>query len=85
MNVRITLGGRAYDRASTNSLELELAPGATVDDALRALAVDRQDGPPPSDALVVVGDTHIGVVREHGAVALRNGDEVFIFSPVGGG
>lgn len=86
MKVTISISGRYYDRTAAFPNELDLPPGATVDDALIAVQADRPGvrGLVPA-ALVAISGRHIGTVADHAAQALCDGDELFIFAPVAGG
>ena len=76
MIVRIRLFAGLRERAGRGELELELPDGASVDDALRAVADIGGDCP------VVTA-----VNREYapGATRLADGDELALIPPVAGG
>ncbi|MEQ8786368.1 MAG: MoaD/ThiS family protein [Pirellulaceae bacterium] len=86
MNIRLVISGRSYDKAAQAPETLELAAGATVDDALAALAeLLGEEGRLPDSCLVAVAGRHLGTIANHPAEPLRDGDEVVLFSPVAGG
>jgi len=62
-----------------NGLELELAPGTTVQELIAAQRI-----PPDLCALVLVNGVYIAP-SERAAWALAQGDTVAIWPPVGGG
>jgi molybdopterin converting factor small subunit len=86
VNIRLTISGRSYDVAETVPRELTLDEGATVDDALLALAGHLKNGAALADTcLVAVGGTHLGTITQHEPRQLGDGDELVIIAPVAGG
>jgi sulfur carrier protein ThiS len=86
MKIRVVISGRNYDAAQGVPDELTLPDGTSLDDALTALAgrlcnADRL----PESCLVAVSGVHVGTVGRHAGRALREGDELMLFSPVAGG
>jgi molybdopterin synthase catalytic subunit len=82
MNVQVRLFAILRERAGRDSLELELADGATVADALDALA-----GEPGLEDVVPRMQLRAAVNREYVAddSPLRAGDEMAVIPPVSGG
>jgi molybdopterin converting factor small subunit len=86
MKIHLALSGRNYDATGSLPQELELADGASVADALDALArlIGAGRELPPS-ALVALSGTHLGTLRSYNAQPLREGDELLLIMPVAGG
>jgi molybdopterin synthase catalytic subunit len=82
MLVQIRLFAQLRERAGTDSIEADLAEGATVADALTELASG-----PPLDELLARLPVRMAVNRELVAVdtALHAGDELALLPPVSGG
>jgi MoaE-MoaD fusion protein len=82
MLFQIRLFAQLRERAGTDSIEAELAEGATVADALRKLA-----SAPPLDELLARLPVRMAVNRELVGVetALHAGDELALLPPVSGG
>ena len=82
MVVRIRLFAQLRECAGSNSIEAELADGATVADALRKLAAG-----PPLDELLARLPVRMAVNRElvSADTPLRAGDELALLPPVSGG
>jgi molybdopterin converting factor subunit 1 len=82
MLVQIRLFAQLRERAGTDSIEAELAEGATVADALRELGSG-----PPLDELLARLPVRMAVNRELVGVetALHAGDELALLPPVSGG
>jgi len=86
MKLRVVISGRHYDWAQLSSDQITLAEGASLDDALAALAGMLPPGKSlPESCLVAVSGRHVGTVREHRTEPLRDGDEILLFAPVAGG
>jgi hypothetical protein len=86
MKLRVVISGRHYDWAQLVSDQLTLPDGASLDDALAALAGMLPPGKQlPESCLVAVSGRHLGTVGEHRLEPLRDGDELLLFSPVAGG
>ena len=86
MKVQIILSGRNYDVGEAIPAALTLADGASLDDALGALARQMPGGKGlPGTCLVAVSGTHLGTVGKHRPRALRDGDELLELAPVAGG
>jgi len=82
MLVQIRLFAQLRERAGTDSIEADLAEGATVADALRELAAG-----PPLDELLARLPVRMAVNRELVGLdtALHAGDELALLPPVSGG
>jgi hypothetical protein len=86
MKLRVVISGRHYDWAQLAPDQMTVADGASLDDALAALAGMLPGGIQlPESCLVAVSGRHLGTVREHRSESLRDGDELLLFSPVAGG
>jgi molybdopterin converting factor small subunit len=86
VNIRLTISGRSYDVAAAVPRELVLDDGATIDDALSALAAYLKNGAALADTcLIAVGGAHLGTLTRHEPRQLRDGDELVIIAPVAGG
>ena len=80
MTVSVLLFASYADLLGRSRVELPLAPGATVDDVLAALArLPNGDRLPPRP-LVAVNERYAGAGH-----ALSSGDEVAVIPPVAGG
>jgi MoaE-MoaD fusion protein len=81
MRLQAKLFAVARDRAGTDQITLELQPGATVDDAIRAL---HARFPPLAELreklMYAVNDGYAGTDR-----VLLEGDELAVIPPVSGG
>ncbi len=86
LNVQIVFIGRRYDAAQTLPDRLCLPDGATVDDALKAIA-EQLSGRNPLSAscLVAVSGMHLGTLANFRPRTLQDGDEVLLLAPVAGG
>jgi molybdopterin converting factor small subunit len=86
MIVRVAISGRNYDAAQSVPEKLSLPEGASLDDALKAIAAflpsDRQIS---ESCLLAVGGVHVGTVASHQPQALKEGDELLLLAPVAGG
>lgn len=86
LSVRVAYVGRNYDAARSMPQQLSLPDGATVDDALHALAGHLPaDRPLSPSCLVAVSGLHLGTLADHVPRPLHDGDELFLLSPVAGG
>jgi sulfur carrier protein ThiS len=86
MKIRVLISGRNYDAAQGIPDQLTLPDGASLDDALAALALRLGNGERlPESSLVAVSGVHLGTVRRHSERVLREGDELIVLSPVAGG
>ncbi len=86
MKIKLIITGRAYDAAVDVPGELTLPDGATLDDALQALAEDLPPQRPlPPTCLVAVSGSHVGTLGSHAARELQDGDELVLIAPVAGG
>jgi molybdopterin converting factor subunit 1 len=80
MTVTLLLFASYADALGTSSVELDVAPGATVADVLaRVRRIDGADRLPPA-VLVAVNEQYA-----RGEQVLRAGDEVALIPPVAGG
>ena len=77
MRIKIKAFGTTHHlmRGGRESGEFELPAGATVEDALREAGIDPQDV-----WIMSVGGQQVKLDR-----SLNDGDELLVFSPVGGG
>ncbi|HWF31587.1 MAG TPA: cyclic pyranopterin monophosphate synthase MoaC [Solirubrobacteraceae bacterium] len=82
MRVTVRLFAILREGAGSDRLELELAPGATVEDALRVLA-ER----PPVEELLARLPVHMAVNREYAdrQTVLHAADEIALIPPLSGG
>jgi molybdopterin converting factor small subunit len=80
VHVTVRLSGSLAERLGAR-VALELEPGATVQDALDALGLERELGERAADALAVVAAGTI-VPHRH---ALADGDALDVLVPVAGG
>lgn len=86
MKLRVVISGRHYDWAAALGEELAIDDGASLDEALAALASLLPPGKQlPPTCLVALAGRHLGTVGEHRSEPLRDGDELLLFSPVAGG
>jgi molybdopterin converting factor small subunit len=86
MKLRLFISGRNYNLADGIPDHLTLPEGATLDDALGALAGLLPGGTRlPASCLVAVSGRHCGTVASHSPEKLRDGDELVILTPVAGG
>lgn len=86
MNIRVMISGRSYDAASDIPAELTLPDGASLDDALQAVAERLPEGRPlPPSCLVSVSGNHLGTIASHTRRVLVEGDELVLIAPVAGG
>ena len=86
MQLRLFISGRNYNLAEGIPDRLTLPDGATLDDALKALAA-LLPGETwlPASCLVALSGRHCGTVANHLPEKLRDGDELVILAPVAGG
>ena len=86
LNVQIVFIGRRYDAAQSLPDRLCLPDGATLDDALKAIAEQLPgDHPLSASCLVAVSGTHLGTLADHRPKTLNDGDELLLLAPVAGG
>jgi molybdopterin converting factor small subunit len=86
MNVQVVITGRSYDAAANVPDQFTLDEGATLDDALKAVAAALPDDRPlPPSCLVAVSGTHLGTLGSHPSRQLADGDELVLIAPVAGG
>lgn len=82
----VVIVGRNYHGYDSAPQHLDLPDGATVDDALGALAQRLPDGSTiPDTCLVAVSGAHLGTLKSHRPHILRDGDELLLLAPVAGG
>jgi molybdopterin converting factor small subunit len=86
MKLRVVISGRHYDWAQALGEELTLPDGASLDDALAALAAGLPHGRQlPPTCLVALAGRHLGTIGNHRGEPPRDGDELLLFTPVAGG
>jgi molybdopterin converting factor small subunit len=86
MVIRIVVSGRNYDLAERIPRRLTLGEGATLDEALNALAGLLPDGRAlPASCLIAVSGTHLGTIGRHRDQPLAEEDELLLLAPVAGG
>jgi molybdopterin converting factor small subunit len=82
----VIISGRSYHKSAGAPDALELPDGATIDDALEALAEALgEEGRLPPSCLVAVSGRHLGTLAKHARQSLADDDELVLFSPVAGG
>ena len=86
MKVGVVISGRNYDAADAVPEHLTLPDGASLDDALEALAsLLPEDRQLPDSCLIAVSGTHLGTLASHRQSNLSEGDELVLIAPVAGG
>lgn len=86
MKIRLFMTGRAYHHASALPAELELPDGATMREALDAVAAILPNGVQlASSSLIALGGEHVGSVGKFANRPLHAGEELTIIAPVAGG
>lgn len=86
MKVRLVISGRSYDAAESIPDEISLPDGASVSDAIEALAGLLPEGRAlPKSCLVAVSGKHLGTIASHAELGLADGDELVLIAPVAGG
>jgi len=86
MKIRIEITGRNYHQSGGAPDEFELQTGATLIDALAALAQSLPAGVElPASCLIARNGAHVGAVRNPPATPLSDGDELMLIAPVAGG
>ena len=86
MKIRTVITGRFYHATSSLPDELDLADGASVDDALAELSSRLPtDQSLPASCLVAVSGKHLGTLSAHESATLKEGDELVLIAPVAGG
>jgi molybdopterin converting factor subunit 1 len=80
MTVTVLLFASYADAVGRSSLELDVAPGATVKDVVDRVRAMSGDGRLPPAPMVAVNERYASRERE-----LRPGDEVALIPPVAGG
>jgi molybdopterin converting factor small subunit len=86
MKIRVIISGRNYNAAQAAPEHLVLPEGASLDDALAALARHLSNGDRlPENCLVAVSGAHLGNLHSHRSRVLRDGDELLLFAPIAGG
>jgi len=86
MNIRVVVSGRDYDLAKSLPRQLTLPEGASLDQALEALAAMVPEGRTLAEScLVAVSGVHLGTLRSHRVRQLADGEELLILAPVAGG
>jgi molybdopterin converting factor small subunit len=86
MKIRVVISGRNYNALQAAPAHLLLPEGASLDDALAALAQHLRNGDRlPESCLVTVSGAHVGNLRNHRPRVLRDNDELLLIAPVAGG
>lgn len=86
MRIRVAVSGRSYDAVAKLPEHLTLPEGASVDDALGAVAGLLPEGKRlPESCLIAVSGAHLGTLGNHRGHVLGEGDELVIIAPVAGG
>ncbi len=86
MKIRLILTGRSYHTAAALPAELDLADGATLQDAIRSVnELLPDDAPLPASCLIAVGGQHVGIVGAMKDRPLHDGEELTLVAPVAGG
>lgn len=86
MKIRLVISGRSYDAAAAVPDELLLPDGASVAEAVDALAGLLPEGRKlPASCLVAVSGKHLGTLASHTEQVLKDGDELVLIAPVAGG
>ena len=86
MIVHVVITGRGYDGSEAVPEQLTLAAGASIDDALAAIATYLPPGRPlAASCLLSVSGQHVGTVGSHVPRTLDEGDELLVIAPVAGG
>lgn len=86
MRLRVTISGRNYDALAAVPSRLELPDGASLDEALAAIAALLPPGVALPDAcLVAVSGMHLGTLKTRQPRTLLDGDELLLVAPVAGG
>jgi len=86
LNLQIVFVGRRYDAAQSLPDRLCLPDGATLDDALKAIAEHLPgDHPLSASCLIAVSGAHLGTLADHRPRTLKDGDELLLLAPVAGG
>ena len=86
MRIRLVISGRGYDAAATIPEHLTLGEGASVDEALAAVAkLIPGEKQLAASSLVAVSGNHLGTLQNHRPQVLQDGDELVVITPVAGG
>lgn len=86
MKIRLVISGRSYDAAEAVPNELSLPDGATVAEAVDALAGLLPEGRKlPATCLVAVSGKHLGTLASRPSQVLKDDDELVLIAPVAGG
>ena len=86
MKIRILIVAPMWGIADGLPAELTLEDGSTVDDAIAALNDHLPDGETlPDSCLIAVGGRHRGTVGTRLQLPLKDGDELELITPAGGG
>ncbi len=86
MNIQVVISGRAYHTMQDVPESLDLAEGATLDDALTRIGDALSDDQRlPATAMIAVAGKHVGTLARHESCRLKEGDEIVLIVPVAGG
>jgi len=85
MKILITYLGRSYQHAEALPEQIDLDPGATIADAVRAVDSLLAETELPGTCLVTVSGEHMGSVASFTDRPLREGEELVLIAPVAGG
>ncbi len=85
MKIRITYLGRSYQYAETLPEQIDLEPGGTIADAVRAVNSLLAETNLPGSCLVTVSGEHVGSVASFSDRPMREGEELVLIAPVAGG
>ena len=86
MKIRVVLTGRSYHTADSVPAVLDLAEGASLDDALNQINAARtEETVLPDSCLIAIGGQHVGTVASHPDITLQDNQELVLIAPVAGG
>ncbi len=85
MKIRITYLGRSYQHATALPEQIDLDPGGTIADAVRAVDSLLGETDLPGTCLVTVSGEHVGSVASFADRPLHEGEELVLIAPVAGG
>ena len=86
MKIQVVISGRAYHTMQNVPESLDMAEGATLDDALDQIGdLLSDDQRLPTTTMIAVRGKHLGTVARHEPCPLHEGDELVLIVPVAGG